>query len=103
MTSKGLGIETTIPVWAIICAIFAAGGGWYLISQNKADIAEFKVVVVELNKSVVKLNETIIRMDERSANDSKVAHRADERSLENERKISNHELEIDSLKKAITK
>jgi len=103
MTSKGLGIETTIPVWAIICAIFAAGGGWYLISQNKADIAEFKGVVVELNKSVVKLNETIIRMDERSANDSKIAHKNEQRSLENEKKLVTHEIEINNLKKAITK
>lgn len=103
MTTKGLSVDTKIPVWAIVCAIFIAGGGWILIDQNKADIAEFRGAVVELNKSVVKLNETIIRMDERSANDSKVAHRAEERSLENERKISNHEIEIDSLKKAITK
>ncbi|QIW88952.1 hypothetical protein phiV208_21 [Vibrio phage phiV208] len=121
MTSKGLGIETTIPVWAIICAIFAAGGLYYLTYDNKDDIAqvrlqlkddaiqrkednrEFKSAVVELSKTVTLLNETIIRMDERSANDSKIAHKNEQRSLENEKKLVTHEIEINNLKKAITK
>ncbi|QGZ13237.1 hypothetical protein PP410_gp20 [Vibrio phage NF] len=103
MTSSGLSVDTKIPIWAIVCSIFVAGGGWILIDQNKSDIAEFKGVVVELNKSVVKLNETIIRMDERSANDSKIAHKNEQRSLENEKKLVTHEIEINNLKKAITK
>lgn len=103
MQSDGLRVDTKIPIWAIVVCIFTAGGGWYLIQQNTADISKFNTAVVELSKSVSTLNETIVRMDERDKNESQLLKETALRSVENEKKNVDQDRRLDHIERIVLK